>query len=200
MASHSKQPHYLQPWHFDCRLSKELPDNNPVRGRFLANLLAGTFATIALFVAGMTLFYYTEKKAELAYWDEQEQLNRATMVELQKFISTINAGGKKLDEIHKLTQTALPVSEFIQEIGRSRPANVRIDMIEYHDGSVFIRGGLRETSQRTTAVLSQYVAELRANPRLRPLFSHIVQTSMERNAQASSHSFEINLKVKAATP
>lgn len=200
MASHSKQPHYLQPWHFDCRLSKELPDHNPVRGRFLANLLAGTFATIALFYAGMTLYYYTVTQNEIAYWQEQIETNSGSMVELQKYISSINAGGRKLDEIHKLTHTALPVSEFIQEIGRTRPANVRIDMIEYHDGTVYIRGGLRESSQRTTAVLSQYVTELRANPRLRPLFSHIVQTSMERNAQASSHSFEINLKLKAANP
>jgi len=44
------------------------------------------------------------------------------------------------------------------------------------------------------------VAELRTNPRLRPFFGSISQTSMERNTQAGTISFEINLKLKAVSP
>ena len=199
MASHSKQSHYVQPWHFDCRLSKELPDDNPVRGRFLAVLVSGSVAAVALFYAGITLYSHSILRSEIAYWQNQGRANSGQMAELQKVISSIQSGARRLDEIHKLTFDPLPASEFIQEIGRSRPANVRIDMIEYHDGTAFIRGGLRESSQRASALLSQYVAELRANPRLRPLFQSISQTSMERNTQAGTISFEINLKLKSAT-
>ena len=122
------------------------------------------------------------------------------MAELQKVISSIQSGGRRLDTIHKLVNNPLPVSDFIQEVGRTRPANVRIDMLEFHDGTAYIRGGLRESSQRASALLSQYVSELRANPHLRPLFSSITQTSMERNTQAGTISFEINLKLKSANP
>ena len=200
MASHSKQHAYLQPWHFDCRLSKELPDDNPVRGRFLALLISTTLAAVALFYAGITVYSHVLLRNDIAYWQQQIRSNSVQMAELQKVIATIQAGARRLDDIHKLANTPLPVSDFIQEIGRTRPANVRIDMIEFHDGAAFIRGGLRETSQRASALLSQYVAEMRANPRLRPLFSSITQTSMERNVQNGTISFEINLKLKPATP
>lgn len=199
MASHSKQSHYVQPWHFDCRLSKELPDDNPIRGRFLAVIFAGTVAAIALFYATITLYTHTILRNDISYWENQTRTNSAQMAELEKVIASIQSGARRLDEIHKLTATSLPVSEFIQEIGRSRPANVRIDMIEFHDGTAYIRGGLKESSQRASALLSQYVSELRANPRLRPLFQTISQTSMERNAQTGTISFEINLKLKTAT-
>jgi len=200
MASHSKQSPYLQPWHFDCRLSKELPDDNPVRGRFLANLFSATIATVTLFYAGITVYSWSVLRNDISYWQQQIRTNSAQMAELQKVISSIQTGAHRLDSIYKLAKTPLPVSEFIQEIGRTRPANVRIDMLEFHDGTAFIRGGLRESSQRASALLSQYVAELRTNPRLRPLFTSITQTSMERNAQAGTISFEINLKLKPATP
>jgi len=200
MASLSKNSHYVQPWHFDCRLSKELPDDNPVRGRFLAVLFAATIALVALFYATITIYSNSILRHDIAYWEEQGRINRGPLAELQKVIASIQTGARRLEEIHKLTFTALPVTDFIQEIGRTRPANVRIDMIEYHDGIAYIRGNLRESSQRASAQLSQYVAELKANPRLRPLFLSISQTGMDRNTQAGTMSFEINLKLKGANP
>jgi len=146
MANPSKQSYYVQPWHFDCRLSKELPDDNPVRGRFLANLFAGTVAAIALFYAGIMVYSHFILKNEIGYWQLQIRTNSAQMADLQRVISSIQSGAHRLDDIHKLASTPLPVSEFIQEIGRSRPANIRIDMLEFHDGAAFIRGGLRESS------------------------------------------------------
>lgn len=199
MASLSKPSHYVQPWHFDCRLSKELPDDNPVRGRFLAILFAATLAAVALFYAGITLYSYSILRQEIAYWENLRLTNRAQMAELNKVIASIQSGARRLEEINKLTATPLPVSEFIQEIGRCRPPNVRIDMIEYHDGAAYIRGGMKESSQRASALLSQYVSELKANPRLRTLFQSISQTGMDRNIQAGTMSFEINLKLKTAT-
>jgi hypothetical protein len=200
MASHSKHAYYLRPWHFDCRLSKELPDDTPVRGRFLANVLAATMAVVVIYYAAINLYAFSISRTEISYWQNHLQQNRAQLEDLQKVIASIQRGGRRLDDVHRLTHTSLPITEFIQEIGRSRPANIRIDMIEYHDNVVYIRGGLRESSQRTTAMLSQYVAELRANPRLKPLFSQIVQTSMERNVQASTHSFEIVLRLQTPAP
>lgn len=198
MASRNKPTYFVQPWHFDCRLSKELPDDNPVRGRFLAVLLSGTIATVALFYTGITLYTNSILRQDIAYWNENIRTNGAQLAELQKTITSIQAGTRRLDEIQRRTSSALTASEFIQEVGRSRPANVRIDMIEFRDGTAYIRGGLRESSQRASAILSQYVAELKANPRLRPLFQSIAQTGMDRNPQAGTMSFEINLKLKPA--
>ena len=200
MASHSKDSHYVQPWHFDCRLSKELPDDNPIRGRFLASLFACTIAAVALFYAALTAYSNRVLRNEIDYWQQQIGFNSAQMGELQKVMSSIQSGARRLNDIHKLVAQPLPVSEFIQEVGRSRPANVRIDMLEFHDGTAFIRGGLREPSKRASDLLSQYVGELRTNPRLRSLFSGISLSSMEPNAQAGSMSFEITLKLKAVTP
>ncbi len=200
MANLSRDSHYVQPWHFDCRLSKELPDDNPIRGRFLASLLACTFAAIALFYAGMTIYSYSILKKEIAYWEQLKRTNSTQMAELQKVITVIQSGARRLNEIHKHVASPLPVSDFIQEVGRTRPANLRIDMVEFHDNAAFIRASLQESPQRASAQLSQYVAELRTNPRLRPLFSNIAQTSMERNTKDGTINVEITLKLKPVTP
>lgn len=200
MASHNKQSQYVQPWHFDCRLSKELPDDNPIRGRFLVALFACTFAAIAIFYAVITAYSHSILSKDIAYWHQLIRTNGAQMTELQKLITNIQSGSRRLEEINKLSAPPLPASNFIQEIGRTRPANVRIDMVEFHDGTAFVRGALREPSQRASALLSQYVAELRANPRLRALFTSISLSSMVPNSQNGTMSFEITFKLKAANP
>ena len=200
MANRNRDSQYVRSWHFDCRLSKELPDDNPIRGRFLLSLFACTVAAIAIFYATITLYSNAILRRDIAYWEQLKLTNSPQMAELQKVTNSIQSGARRLNDINKLITTPLPVSDFIQEVGRSRPANLRIDMVEFHDGTAFIRGGLRETPKHASDLLSQYVSELRSNPRVRPLFNTILLSSMEPNPQTGTMSFEISLKIKAATP
>ncbi len=83
MSSHSKAFFYVQPWHFDCRLSKELPDNNPIRGRFLANLLASGLMLIALMGMGYAIYSYKILQDETRDWQLRLSSNRAETIALE---------------------------------------------------------------------------------------------------------------------
>ncbi len=200
MAINSKSTAYIQPWHFDCRLSKELPDDKPVRGRFLANLLACAFALGGLMYTGFTFYSHELVQSDITDWQHRLEENRAETDSLKGVTTAITNGTKRIDDAYALISTPLVVSDFVQEIGITRPPNVRLETIESNAGAIFIRGGLHETSQRASAQLSRYVADLRADTRLAPFFASITLTSWERNSQADTINFEITFKLKADSP
>jgi len=200
MRSNSKQSPFLQPWHVDCRLSKELPDDKPVRGRFVAAVLAGTLAAAALTYTFWTVYARQELAADIADWRQRIEANSAETAKLRAVGAALAADAARVDEAYALIHGPLVVSKFIQEIGRTRPAPVRLDMIELNSGAISLRGGLSESSQRASVILGQYVADLRASPYFRQFFSAMALTTLERNEQTGAINFEITLKLKVETP
>jgi hypothetical protein len=200
MRSNSKQSPYGRPWHVDCRLSKELPDDKPIRGRFLVAVLAGSLAAVTLTFAVWGLYSRQTLAGEIADWNRRIEAKSTETAALRVVGSAIATDATRVDEIYSLIHSPVVVSELIQEAGRTRPQPVRLDMIELNTGTIFIRGGLNESSQRASLLLGQYVADLRASVYFRRMFSAITQTSLERNEQTGAINFEIALKLKAETP
>jgi len=196
MPASSKQSHYLKPWHFDCRLPKELPDDTPVRGRFVANAIAGSFAAIALTYVGWTYYSQQTLATDTADWNQRIAASALETERLRKVTSDALDGAVRINQAHALVHSPFVVSDFIAEVGRTRPESIRLEMVEQVGGSVYLRGMLRETSQRGSVLLGRYVEELRANPRLAPIFTSIVLTSLERNDVSQNINFEITLKLK----
>jgi hypothetical protein len=200
MRSNSKQSPFVRPWHIDCRLSKELPDDKPVRGRFLAGVVAGTIAAAVLTYCLWALYSRETLASDIADWHRRIDAKSEETAQLRAVGTAIAADATRVDEIFALIHSPVVVSEFIQEAGRTRPAPVRLDMIELNTGTITLRGGLSESSQRASLLLGQYVADLRASPYFRKLFSSITLTSLDRNDLTGSINFEIMLKLKAETP
>jgi hypothetical protein len=196
MRTSSKQSPFVQPWHIDCRLSKELPDDKPVRGRFLAGVLAGSLAAIALTYAIWALYSRQTLVNDIADWHRRIDANSAETAKLRAVGAAIAADATRVDEVYALIHAPLVVSDFVRETGRTRPLPVRLDMIELTSGTISLRGKLNESSQQASLLLGKYVADLRAGPYFRRLFSAITLTSLERNDQTGSINFEIMLKLK----
>jgi hypothetical protein len=203
MPASSKPSLYIKPWHFDCRLPKELPDDTPVRGRFVANAIAGSFAAIVLMYIGWAYYSQQSLAHDTADWRQKIAANSLETTRLRKTTSEAIDGAARINQAYSLIYSPLVVSQFIYEIGRTRPDPVRLEIIEQNSGAVYLRGMLRESSQRGSVLLGRYVDQLRASPRLSPLFASIVLTSLERNDQTQTINFEITLKLKpdaGATP
>jgi hypothetical protein len=200
MSTSSKQSLYVRPWHFDCRLAKELPDDTPVRGRFIANAIAASLAAVALTCVGWAYYSQQSLASDTADWRQRISASSLETTRLRKLTSEALDEAALISQAHALIHSPMVVSEFIQEIGRTRPDAVRIDNIEESSGLMYLRGGLRESSQRGSVLLGRYVAELRANPRLSPIFSSIVLTSLERSETTQSINFGITLKLKSEAP
>jgi hypothetical protein len=200
MRSNSKQSPFLQPWHIDCRLSKELPDDKPIRGRFVAGVLAGALAAAVLTYALWAVYDRQNLVSDIADWHRRIDANSAETTKLRAVGSALAADATRLDEAYALIHGPIAVSRFIRETGLTRPVPVRLDMIELNAGTISLRGGLTESSQRASVILGQYVADLRAGAYYRQFFSAIALTSLERNEQTGAINFEITLKLKTDTP
>ena len=200
MRSNSKQSPFLQPWHIDCRLSKELPDDKPVRGRFLAAVVAGSLAAMVLTYALWAAYARQALAGDIADWHRRIETNSTETAKLRAVGAALAADASRMDEIYALVHAPLVVSRFIQETGLTRPAAVRLDMIELNAGTISLRGGVNESSQRASLLLGKYVADLRASAYFRQFFSAIALTSLERNDQTGSINFEITLKLKTEAP
>ena len=55
MSKSSDSSQAIPPWHLDCRIEADLPEDNVVGTRFLINAVFGALAVAALLVA---LFYF----------------------------------------------------------------------------------------------------------------------------------------------
>ena len=76
-----------------------------------------------------------------------------------------------------------------------------VDSIDWNDGRVTIRGGLRETSERASLLLGSYVDKLRDDPEIGPNFSSITVTGLNRSTEDEQMlGYEISLKLKPRIP
>ncbi|HEY4302156.1 MAG TPA: hypothetical protein VGM73_14875 [Candidatus Didemnitutus sp.] len=197
MASNKASSAFTGPWHVDCRLSKELPDDNPIRMRFLVAVVAGTLAAAALTYLLWAVYSRQTLIADIVASRHRIEAGSAEAANLRTVGSVLASDAARVDDIYAQTRSPITVSEFIEETGRTRPAPIRLDMVEMANGSITLRGGLNESSQRASILLSRYVADLRAGAYFRRLFSSITLTSLDRNEQTGSINFEITLKLKA---
>lgn len=200
MASNKVTSAFTGPWHIDCRLSKELPDDKPIRGRFVAALVAGTLAAAALTWLVWAVYSRQTRLSEIAAAHHRIEVNGAEAARIRAVGTALATEAARIDDIYAQARAPLIVSDFIQEVGRTRPTPIRLDMVELTAAGVTLRGGLNESSQRASVLLSRYVADLRGAPTFRRLFSAITLTSLERNEQTGSINFEITLKLKGDAP
>jgi hypothetical protein len=196
MASNKVSSAFTGPWHIDCRLSKELPDDKPIRMRFLAAVVAATLAAGSVTYLIWAVYSRQMLISDIATSRHRIEAGSAEAARLRTVGSALASEAARVDDIYAQSRSPITVSEFIQETGRTRPAPIRLDMIELTTGSVTLRGGLNESSQRASVILSRYVADLRGGAYFRRLFSAITLTSLDRNEQTGSINFEITLKLK----
>jgi hypothetical protein len=105
----------------------------------------------------------------------------------------------KIDQVHALVRPQLFVSGLVANIGRTRPERMAIDIIEWNDTGVVLRGNLRERSDRATEILGGYVEQLRRDEQIGPLFREIVLTDLDRGSSGETLRFEIRLALKTNT-
>ncbi len=191
---------YQGPWHLDCRLSGNLPSNDLVRSRFVANTIAGTMAVGAIMITCWQLYLGNSLRAEISYWTQRIQENQAQAEELKALTRTLNEQTTKLDQAYGLVSAPYLLSDLVMAFGRTRLDRMSIESINGFTGGVVLRGTLRVPSEQATQQLRAYVETLRRDKELGPLFSTVALTSLERAGDDSSLNFEIACKLKEAKP
>lgn len=183
-------------WHLDLRIEAELPEDTIVGVRFLVNTVSAVAALLALFFAG---------KGGLQAWTLRSQIQAAErrIGEIRNEVKTIEDTHKeyeresqKIDQAYTLVRPTLYVYGFVTGIGRTRPEQVFIDLLEWNDTTVVLRGGLQERSERASRLLGSYIETLRNDAQLQPLFQTIQLTNIDRGADGAPLRFEIKFTLK----
>ena len=183
------------PWRVDYRLSAALPSNDLVRRRFIVSIVAVTLA-VAMFVVTAWQFYASrELSTQIDYWEKRNAENRRPLAQVQQLSRTLVSKDERIKYAYELMQMPFPVSEFILNLGRARPANIRIDTISANDVGVVVHGGLRQASEEASRTIKRYVEELRRDPAIGPLFAGITLTSFPREG-TDVHVFVITFTLK----
>lgn len=183
-------------WRVDYRLSAALPSNDLVRRRFIVNIVAVTLAAAAFVFTGWQLYASRELSAQIEYWEKRNTENRRSILEITKLSQSISKKTERINYAYELMAMPFPLSELILNLGRSRPATIRIDLIAKTDTGVMLHGSLRQQSEEASRSARRYVEDLRRDPAVGPLFETITITSFNREGTTENHKFEINFKLK----
>jgi hypothetical protein len=185
----------LEPnWHFDFRDLPSLPEDRVVRVRFLLNTCAGALVLILLIMVGWQLLARHSATAQLRFWDEKIALHQQECDELQSQLRDYLADAARIKDAYDLVYSPFVPSEFALNIGRTLPDRMSVDMIDYADRVVTIRGSVAEPPERASRVLGRYIEVLRSDAQIGALFGDISAPSLDRSTQEDLFNFEIVLK------
>ncbi len=191
----SRDPLPLTPhWHVDCRIEAELPEDTVVGRRFLINAASSAVALAALLYTGYLGFETLHLRRQIADWEQRMKDNRAEVSEIQRMQNEYAIEAAKIDQAYAMVKPEFFVSEFVSYIGETRPDQMVIDMIDWNDSGISVRGTLRERSERASRLLGGYVEQLRKDPKIVPLFK-VDLTDIGRGTTADQLKFEIVFKL-----
>lgn len=191
---------YQGPWHIDCRLSGNLPSNDLVRSRFVANTIAGTMAAAALMIVCWQLYLGNSLRSEISYWTQRIQENQHQADELKGLTRALTEQTARLDQAYTLVANPYLLSDLVMAFGRTRLDRMTIESLNGFAGGVVLRGTLRSPSEQATQQLRAYVDNLRRDRELSAIFGTVALTSLERTENDNALTFEVACKLKEARP
>lgn len=162
-------------WHIDCRIEAELPKDNAISGRFVANILFGsvTFALLLVFAA---FFYQTWTTGrQLRDWTARIAKSMPEVRVIQGLQREYVAEASKVDQAYGTIRPALLVTEFVGVLGRSLPREISVESLEWNDQDIVMRGHIRESRLESGRILTQYVELLKKDPVIAPQFNGAIR-------------------------
>jgi hypothetical protein len=102
---------------------------------------------------------------------------------------------KKIKELETfLAGNKITLSTFVHSLGRTIPPKISLSSVTYNDAGVSLRGLVVGSPEQASGLVSAYEKQLRADEEINKLFDSIALTSLSRDTENGSLSFEINLR------
>ena len=180
-------------WHVDCRLTAELPEDTIIGTRFLVHVGFVAVALAAVIFTGYQTYVLFSLRHQIRDWEQRISDNRAEVRDIQRMQKEYAVEAGKIDQAHGLVKPQFFVSQLVANLGRTRPERMAIDIIEWNEAGVVVRGSLRERPDRATEMLGGYVEQLRKDAQISSLFREIVLTDIDRGGAGESLRYEIRL-------
>jgi len=195
--SRNRDPLALTPhWHVDCRIEADLPEDNVIGTRFLINVGFGSVTLAMVLYTGWLGATCLSLRYQIRDWERRISDNRAEVHDIERMQKEYAVEAAKVDQAWQLINPQFAISEFIGNVGRTRPEQMVLDTIEWNETGVFVRGSLHETPERATRTLGDYVKLLGRDEKISPLFREIVLTGFMRGASEDVHNYEISFRFR----
>jgi hypothetical protein len=184
-------------WHVDCRLEAELPDDNIVSLNFFANALFGSFALALMLFTGWLGYKAFNLHQQTKNWERGIAESASEVREIQVLQREYVTEASKIDQAYGTIRPKLNISDFVAALSRTLPSEVTVDMVEWNESGIVVRGYLREPIQKASGLLGDYVDVLRKHEKIAPNFQEIRLTGIERakgNEELQSFGLKFGLK------
>jgi hypothetical protein len=193
---------FLSPhWHVDCRLIVELPEDSVIGVRFMSYTITSAVTLAALLFTGWLGYRDMSLRHMIADAEQRIEQDRWDVIEIKRLQRFYELETKKIEGAYSEMRTPFLVSGFISEVGRTLPDRMIVDTIEWAESSVIIRGGIRDSSERASLLLGNYVELLRADPEVGLHFTSITLTGLNRSIEDDQvMGYEITFRLRPRSP
>jgi hypothetical protein len=184
-----------RPWHPNFRNAATLPDTKVIRTSFFINTIFG------LAVAGLGVLFVSQEykirelHTELGRLDEQILKDAKMSSQGSALYAEFQAEEKKIKEVEAfLAANKITLSSFIHSLGRTIPPKISLSAVAFNNAGVSLRGLVMGSPEQASGLVSAYEKQLRADAEINKLFDSIALTSLSRDSENGSLSFEITLR------
>jgi hypothetical protein len=198
----SRERIFLGPnWHVDCRLVAELPEDSVVGIRFITYAVSFSIALAVVLFTG----WYVYSDLSLRHQIEDATLrledDRWEVIEITRLQRFYEIESKKIESAYTEMKNPVLISGFVSEMGKTLPDRMIIDLIEFDTDTFVVRGRMRETSERASILIGEYMEKLRKDPEVGPHFTTINVTALDRSTDDDQMmNYSITFRLKPRTP
>ena|ERR1017187_7031701 len=184
-------------WHVDCRLVAELPEDSVVGIRFITYAISCAVALAAVLFTGWYAYADMTLKHQIEDAEQRLEDDRWDVIEIRRLQKFYEIESKKIESAYSEVRSPILMTEFISKLGRSLPDRMIVDSIEFADNKFVVHGRLRESSERASILLGEFLDKMRNDPDVGPRSSSINVTGLDRSIdddQTMSYTITIRLK------
>jgi hypothetical protein len=187
-------------WHVDCRLVVELPEDSIVGIRFTIYAISCLIAFSAILFTGYVAYLDLNIRHQIADWNQKIEEDKWEELAIKIRQHNYEGESKKVESAYAEIKNPVFVSGFISELGRTLPDRMVVNSITWNEGTVVVKGDLRDTSEHASILLGDYVDKLRADPDIGPHFASISLTGAERSTEDDQLMiYQITMRAKPRT-
>jgi hypothetical protein len=184
-------------WHVDCRLIAELPEDSVVGMRFITYAVSCAIALAAVLFTGWYAYADLTLRRQIDDAQFRQEEDRWEVIEIRRLQHFYEVESKKIENAYSEIKTPLLLSGFLNEIGKTLPDRMLVDSVDFNESTIVIRGRMRESSERASILLGDYLQKLRDDPSFGPHFNTINVTALDRSTDDEQMmTYAITMKIK----
>ncbi len=185
-------------WHPNFRNYEKLPDIKVVRTTFFVNGAAILIASALLVLLGTREYEVRNLKLQIEEWQNRIDRDKAGSDQAIALYKKFQEEEKRTNEVEAFIKSKPAVSEFLQRFGETRPKNIALELIDFRENGITVRGTVRGSPDLASGEASKYLDLLKNDAVFSVQFDDVSLATLSRNPATGRLVFEILIKFKAS--